>query len=281
MTAAHVIIVLAVGACIGYVTNFIAVKMLFRPYKPVMIGKFRIPLTPGVIPKNRERIAKACGKAIEGSLLTADDIMGAFDVDSLAEKAAGSISLDMRIDTLVTDESLDRIEEEITEKLAAGVKALDLRSFIIDRGGKAIMDKISGSMLAMFVTPSMIESFADPICTSIYDYLDNEGKVRIQELVTDEVEAIAKKTVAEELTSFKIDYRALVFRAVKDFAENGAESLMPQIDVSGIVESKINSMDIREFEQLVLSVMKRELQAVINLGALIGLVIGLINLAVL
>lgn len=83
------------------------------------------------------------------------------------------------------------------------------------------------------------------------------------------------------MTSFKIDYRALVFRAVKDFAENGAESLMPQIDVSGIVESKINSMDIREFEQLVLSVMKRELQAVINLGALIGLVIGLINLAVL
>lgn len=281
MTAAHVIIVLAVGACIGYVTNYIAVKMLFRPYNPVMIGKFRLPLTPGVIPKNKGRIAKACGKAIEGSLLTAEDIMGAFDADSMAEKAAESISLDMRIDTLVTDESLDRIEEEITEKLAAGVKDLDLRSFIIDRGGKAIMDKVSGSMLAMFVTPSMIESFADPICTSLYDYLDNEGKVRIQELVTDEVEVIAKKTVAEELESFKIDYRALIAKVVKDFAENGAESLMPEIDVSGIVESKINSMDVREFEQLVLSVMKRELQAVINLGALIGLVIGLINLAVL
>ena len=36
-----------------------------------------------------------------------------------------------------------------------------------------------------------------------------------------------------------------------------------------------------EFEQLVLSVMKKELQAVVNLGALIGFVIGLINLIVL
>jgi len=40
-------------------------------------------------------------------------------------------------------------------------------------------------------------------------------------------------------------------------------------------------MDVREFEQLVLSVMKKELQAVVNLGALIGFVIGLINLIVL
>ena len=40
-------------------------------------------------------------------------------------------------------------------------------------------------------------------------------------------------------------------------------------------------MDVREFEKLVLSVMKKELQAVVNLGALIGFVIGLINLLVL
>lgn len=48
-----------------------------------------------------------------------------------------------------------------------------------------------------------------------------------------------------------------------------------------MVEDKINRMDVREFEKLVLSVMKKELQAVVNLGALIGFVIGLINLLVL
>lgn len=39
-------------------------------------------------------------------------------------------------------------------------------------------------------------------------------------------------------------------------------------------------MDVREFEKLVLSVMKKELQAVVNLGALIGFIIGLINLVI-
>ena len=43
-------------------------------------------------------------------------------------------------------------------------------------------------------------------------------------------------------------------------------------------EQKINGMDVQEVERLVLSVMKRELNAVVNLGALIGFIIGLINL---
>lgn len=42
------------GCLIGYVTNSLAVKMLFRPYRPLRIGKFRIPFTPGMIPKDKE-----------------------------------------------------------------------------------------------------------------------------------------------------------------------------------------------------------------------------------
>ena len=38
-----------IGAVIGYVTNLIAVKMLFYPINPVYIGKFRLPFTPGII----------------------------------------------------------------------------------------------------------------------------------------------------------------------------------------------------------------------------------------
>ena len=49
------------------------------------------------------------------------------------------------------------------------------------------------------------------------------------------------------------------------------------LDVSALVENKINEMDVKELEDLVMSVMKRELQTVINLGALIGAVIGIVN----
>ena len=56
------------------------------------------------------------------------------------------------------------------------------------------------------------------------------------------------------------------------------DTIINQIDISGIVEKKLNEMDIDEIEDLVMSVMKNELQAVINLGALIGAVIGVINI---
>ena len=50
------------------------------------------------------------------------------------------------------------------------------------------------------------------------------------------------------------------------------------IDIQGIVEDKINQMDVSELEELVMQVMKNELQTVVNLGALIGAVIGIINI---
>ena len=50
------------------------------------------------------------------------------------------------------------------------------------------------------------------------------------------------------------------------------------LDIASVVEGKIEAMDPRELEELTLSVMKKELGAVVNLGAIIGLVLGVFNL---
>ncbi|MBE9031550.1 DUF445 domain-containing protein [filamentous cyanobacterium LEGE 11480] len=63
-----------VGAAIGYFTNDIAIRMLFRPYKAKYIGTWRLPLTPGVIPRNQSRLAKRVADSITGSLLTPEEI---------------------------------------------------------------------------------------------------------------------------------------------------------------------------------------------------------------
>jgi len=62
------------GAIIGYFTNDIAIKMLFRPYQAVYVGKFRLPFTPGLIPHNQERLAQRVSDTIMGSLLTPTEI---------------------------------------------------------------------------------------------------------------------------------------------------------------------------------------------------------------
>ena len=62
------------GAIIGYFTNDVAIKMLFRPYTAKYIGKYRIPFTPGLIPSNQERLAKRVSDTIMGSLLTPEEL---------------------------------------------------------------------------------------------------------------------------------------------------------------------------------------------------------------
>ncbi|MGB3291557.1 MAG: DUF445 family protein [Phormidesmis sp.] len=77
MSAANLWILLlppVLGGVIGYFTNDIAIKMLFRPYKPrYLLGK-RIPFTPGLIPGNQQRLAQKISDVIMRSLLTPEEL---------------------------------------------------------------------------------------------------------------------------------------------------------------------------------------------------------------
>jgi len=62
------------GGIIGYFTNDIAIKMLFRPYRAYFIGRYRVPFTPGLIPHNQMRLAQRVSDTIMGSLLTPEEL---------------------------------------------------------------------------------------------------------------------------------------------------------------------------------------------------------------
>jgi uncharacterized membrane protein YheB (UPF0754 family) len=62
------------GGIIGYFTNDLAIKMLFRPYRPVFVGGKRLPFTPGLIPRNQGRLAQRISDAIMTSLLTPEEL---------------------------------------------------------------------------------------------------------------------------------------------------------------------------------------------------------------
>ncbi|MFO0143056.1 MAG: DUF445 domain-containing protein [Aphanizomenon sp.] len=62
------------GGLIGYYTNDIAIKMLFRPYKVLYIFGRKVPFTPGLIPSNQERLGQNIANAIMKSLLTPEEM---------------------------------------------------------------------------------------------------------------------------------------------------------------------------------------------------------------
>lgn len=73
----HVFIFPILGALIGYFTNLLAIVMLFRPHKQLRIGRFKVPFTPGLIPKGRHELAQKIGETLGKEVLTSQTLLDA------------------------------------------------------------------------------------------------------------------------------------------------------------------------------------------------------------
>lgn len=76
------------GAFIGWITNLIAIKMLFRPLKPWRLFGLRLPMTPGVIPAKRHELAVNIGRMVGSQLLTSADISRALSEETFKQELA-------------------------------------------------------------------------------------------------------------------------------------------------------------------------------------------------
>ncbi|AFZ16580.1 hypothetical protein Mic7113_0667 [Allocoleopsis franciscana PCC 7113] len=105
------------GAIIGYFTNDIAIKMLFRPYKAIYIGKRQLPFTPGLIPRNQARLAKRIADTIMGSLLTPGELQNLAQRLLQTERVQGAILwlLQLALDQVKVD------KEQRTAKILASI----------------------------------------------------------------------------------------------------------------------------------------------------------------
>ncbi len=80
-----------VGAVIGGVTNDVAIRMLFRPYAPKYLGKWRLPLTPGLIPRERSHISAAIAETFVAHVFGNDDVAELFLTDKVKEQLASRV----------------------------------------------------------------------------------------------------------------------------------------------------------------------------------------------
>ena len=284
-----------IGAVIGYGTNWVAIKMLFRPLKPVKIGKFTLPFTPGIIPKRKEKLANAIGQMVGNTLFTTNDIQKMFLEEDLRDKVAASILKGIRqentikgaLDNLVSEEIYVNARENlklfISQKIQEGLVNAGVGALIANEGGKIVRNKVSGSMLKMFVTDGLIDSIVGPMGLEVEKYINENGQEKIIPIVDEEMAKIENTQIADLMEQFDFsesDLENVIKQIYTDFVLNNVESLLENMDISGVVEEKINKMDVLELEKLLLSIMKKELGAIVNLGALLGLILGCINIFV-
>ena len=287
MDLLHILLPIFLCALVGYCTNYIAIKMLFRPRKELRIGSWRVPFTPGVIPKNQPRIAAAVGKAVSGTLLTQEDMAARLTQAGLKEKLADSIQ------DAITEQSAPlsalipgdgEVTEEISQvvggKILESLKKVDMDALVAEVAQTSFGDLFNSPMIAMFLGGGMLDNIILKLSAGVSNYLEEKGPELVIPMVREELDGMLDKPIRDNLDDLGIPEEALrnlLETVVGHVLENNLRSVLGTLDVQAVVEDKINAMDARELEDLVLSVMKNELQAIVNLGALIGAVIGIVN----
>ncbi len=288
MDLLRVLLPILLCSLVGYCTNYIAIKMLFRPRKELRIGSWRVPFTPGVIPKNQPRIAAAVGRAVSGTLLTQEDMAAKLSQAGLKEKLTDSIQDALTeqsapLSDLVSGdgEVTEEVSQVIGGKILDSLKKVDMNALVNEVAQTSFGDLFNSPMIAMFLGAGMLDSIILKLSAGVSNYLEERGPEIVVPMVRAELDGMLDKPIRDNLDDLGIPeeaLRGLLETVVGHVLENNLQSVLGTLNVQAVVEDKIHAMDARELEDLVMAVMKNELQAIVNLGALIGAVIGVVNI---
>ena len=288
----HYIIPPLIGAVIGYCTNYIAVKMLFRPRNEIKVLGHTLPFTPGAIPKNKPRLAKAIGEVVETTFfgeetISAQFLSGEAEDNAVAQMVRGMdrpIS-DLGISVLGSEEKyekgLDRLSEILSQQLLQSLRSGETIRMVSDTVIDKLVDQFRGGMLGMFITDSFVESAKQMVEAGIQGEIEDKGEEFLNRMVRSQMDTWSRDTLSE--IAFEAGYsdervERILRKAYRGAVKSAVPALIDRINVSGMIEEKVNDMSNEQLEELVLSVMKRELNLIVNLGALIGLILRCLNL---
>jgi uncharacterized membrane protein YheB (UPF0754 family) len=290
MEVLRVILPIVVGATIGYFTNFLAIKMLFRPQKEVRIGKWRVPFTPGIIPKNQPRLAAAIGNAVGSHLINMESIKESFQKNGTKEKLVKKVATSLYEseacigDFFSTDENHGELIERFCTVMAGAVtekvQQMEFKPIISQIGKETLGDLLNHKMVTMLLTEERQDAIYERIAQALQKYIDENGEEMIKAAIMTNVQELENKPIKEivQAGTSQEGLEHLATSLVDRVAERYGEAMLQAVDVCSVVRERVESMETSEMERLTLSVCNKELQAVINLGALIGAVIGVINI---
>lgn len=282
-----------IGAIIGYCTNYVAVKMLFHPKKEIKVFGHRLPFTPGAIPKGKSRLAKSIGDAVGNNLVTQADIEEKLLSDDIADKIAETILTQFSIPTKELIGEIPNIsEDEISDKkenvakfigkyIAQAVSQIELSDIIVEKAPDIIKSKLDNPMISMFLTDELIQSILAPVGIEIQKYIEEHGEEFITPYVSKKMNEMGEMTFVDIMGQLSVDrdkLKEMISALYKKAVSSCSANLMKWIDLNSIVENKINAMSNDDLETLVISVMKKEFNTIVNLGALIGLLLGIFNI---
>lgn len=281
------------GGVIGYITNDLAIRMLFRPRREIRIGSWRVPFTPGLIPRQRQRIAASIGSVISSELLDpatlretllSENVMSSLRV-KLDETFQGwrfeTRSLREKLSEMAGEETVKHYGEQLCVK---GADVISEKLVAADAGGtvmraamNSLKEKHGFGLLTGLMDDSVTQNLGGRlnrlIAQNAPSFLETEISRLENEWLDQPVSTLYEKYAdkTEPLKERIMDLYRLVI-------EQKLSSALAAVNIEQIVTDKINAFSAEELESLILSVMKKELRAIVYLGALLGALMGFLNL---
>lgn len=150
-----------VGAFIGYLTNRVAIRMLFRPLHPWKIGGLRVPMTPGVIPSKRHELAQNMGEVVGDHLLTSQEIGKGLQQEVFQGHLYNVI--DGRVKAIL-EKDLGSISEVVPEKFSA----------YIDMGSRVVTYQLKGQLRKFIDSEQFERIIGEAVGDRLERFLDQE-----------------------------------------------------------------------------------------------------------
>ena len=168
------VIMVIISAAIGWITNWVAIKMLFRPHNEINLGLFKIQ---GLIPKRRAEIGTGIADVIQNELISIKDIIANIDREEFSK----------RLNDLIDDVLEKNLKTKVKEKFPV------MQMFFSDKMAKDVSNTIKG--IVMENQEKIFEIFSNyaeeniDFSTIIKDKISNFSLDKLEEIIN----GLAKK----------------------------------------------------------------------------------------
>lgn len=284
-----------IGGLIGLITNSLAIKMLFRPYREIRIMGIHIPFTPGLIPKEKSRIAHAISQVISNYILDNDTILAALASDKIRaayeqkydEKMSNWKSLDISCQELLAkyhmEESINMTEIKVRDSISTYLIEQCQKEEIARKLVESAFEQLRAGMNQWLykVGKKAVDAAQKAMVKQADELIASKGPEMIGQYIDQVYAEWMDKNVSEivVLLEDKIpDLKHILWEKYTGLIREKSGRFLATLNIQRIIEDKINEYDLGELEKMIMEISRKELNALVWLGGLLGVIMGFVNL---
>lgn len=296
-----------IGACIGGLTNFMAIAMLFRPYKSVKLGTWKVPFTPGLIPKRHQEIAYQLGELVEKQLVPVETIRKKVTNPTFQREIQEWITEEMRrwmhskkslnqifsffvkhkqdipdIDNQVEQQARKVVEpfvDFIILKIEEFLYSEEGEEFLYQSIQKVITKQGAlGNMLGVFIIKEKLIDKLRPVL--LYALRQPSTKEQLHRQMYKAIEDLLNKEIEDLLAPFEKELFATIpsgAARLTDWLDKQIPEWIAALQVSQLVREQVLAFPLERLEMMIRDLAKKELKMITWLGAVLGGIIGFIQ----